>query len=85
MLFRSPVATMRLAERMRALQVPGLAVAVIDGGKLAWTRAYGVADAGSGRPLTPDTLFQAASISKPVTAVLGMRLAAAEIPLAKSA
>jgi CubicO group peptidase (beta-lactamase class C family) len=71
-----PVPTMGLAERMRALHVPGLSVAVIDGGKLAWTRAYGVADAGSGRPLTPDTLFQAASISKPVTAVLGMRLAA---------
>lgn len=67
--------TMALAERMRALHVPGLSVAVIDGGKLAWAHAYGVADAASGRPVTPDTLFQAASISKPVTAVLSMRLA----------
>ncbi|MGJ7914490.1 serine hydrolase domain-containing protein [Massilia sp. LXY-6] len=70
-----PARTMALAERMRALHVPGLSVAVIDGGKLAWAQAYGVADAASGRPATPDTLFQAASISKPVTAILSMRLA----------
>ena len=69
------VHAMALAERMRALHVPGLGVAVIDGGRIAWARAYGVADAGSGRPLTPDTLFQAASISKPVAAVLSLRLA----------
>lgn len=69
------VRTMALAERMRALHVPGLSVAVIDDGKIAWARAYGASDAGSGRPVRPDTLFQAASISKPVAAVLSLRLA----------
>jgi CubicO group peptidase (beta-lactamase class C family) len=80
---RTPVAvrgeavrTMRLAERMRALHVPGVSIAVIDQGKIAWTRAYGLSDADSGRPVTPDTLFQAASISKPVTAVATLKLAA---------
>jgi CubicO group peptidase (beta-lactamase class C family) len=72
-----PTRTRRLADRMRELRVPGVSVAVIDGGRIAWTRAYGVADADSGRPLTPDTLFQAASISKTVAAVATLKLAAA--------
>jgi CubicO group peptidase (beta-lactamase class C family) len=53
--------------------VPGVSIAVIDHGRIAWTRAYGVADADSGRPVTPATLFQAASISKPVAAVAAVR------------
>jgi CubicO group peptidase (beta-lactamase class C family) len=60
---------MRLVDRMRDLHVPGVSIAVIDHGRIAWTRAYGVADAQTGRPVTPATLFQAASISKPVAAV----------------
>jgi CubicO group peptidase (beta-lactamase class C family) len=80
---RTPVAvrgeaarTMRLAERMRALHVPGVSIAVIDQGRIAWTRAYGLADADSGRPVTPETLFQAASISKTVAAAATLELAA---------
>jgi CubicO group peptidase (beta-lactamase class C family) len=73
----APERTMRLADRMRALEVPGLSIAVINHGAVEWSRAYGVADVSTGRPVTTDTLFQAASISKPVTAVGLMRLAAA--------
>jgi CubicO group peptidase (beta-lactamase class C family) len=65
----APARTMRLADRMRDLHVPGVSIAVIDHGRIAWTRVYGVADAETGRPVTPATLFQAASISKPVAAV----------------
>jgi len=72
-----PVRTKRLVDRMRELHVPGVSVALIDGGRIAWSRAYGVADAHSGRPLTPDTVFQAASISKTVAAVATLKLAAA--------
>lgn len=71
----APVRTMRLADRMRALHVPGVSVALIDGGRLAWARTWGVADAASGRPLTTASVFQAASISKPVTAVTTLLLA----------
>ena len=69
----APARTMRLADRMRDLHVPGVSIAVIDHGRIAWTRAYGVADADSGRPVTTATLFQAASISKPVAAVAAVR------------
>jgi CubicO group peptidase (beta-lactamase class C family) len=69
----APTRTMRLADRMRELHVPGVSIAVIDHGRIAWTRAYGVADTDSGRPVTPATLFQVASISKPVAAVAAVR------------
>ena len=65
----APARTMRLLDRMRDLHVPGVSIAVIDHGRIAWSRAYGVADVETGRPVTPATLFQAASISKPVAAV----------------
>lgn len=63
-----------LAERMRQYGVPGLSVAVIHNGKLEWARGWGVRDTASCAPVTPDTAFQAASISKVVTAVLALRL-----------
>ena len=65
----APARTMRLSDRMRDLHVPGVSIAFIDHGRIAWTRAYGVADVDSGRPVTPATLFQVASISKSVAAV----------------
>ena len=43
-------------------------------GRIDWTRGYGLAGP-NGKPVTTDTLFQAASISKPVTALVTMRLA----------
>jgi CubicO group peptidase (beta-lactamase class C family) len=59
-----------LADRMRHYKVPGVSVAVINNGKLEWAKGYGVTEAGGSQPVTAETLFQAASISKPV-AVLG--------------
>lgn len=64
-----------IAERMRILDVPGLSVAVIHNGQLDWAAGYGVRDETSGLPVTTETLFQAASISKPVAALATMRLA----------
>jgi CubicO group peptidase (beta-lactamase class C family) len=66
-----PVEEYTMRERMAHWGVPGLSVAVIDGGEVAWTKAWGVKDVEVGDPVTPTTLFQAASISKPV-AVMGM-------------
>ena len=54
--------------------VPGASLALIEGGRIAWARAYGRGDAGSGTPMRPSSLFQAASISKPVTALAVLRL-----------
>jgi CubicO group peptidase (beta-lactamase class C family) len=65
--------TTDLASRMKELRVPGVSVAVIHDGKLEWARGFGVTRVG-GPPVTEDTLFQAASISKPVFATAVMSL-----------
>jgi CubicO group peptidase (beta-lactamase class C family) len=69
----TPVPLSMLKDEMRRLHVPGLSIAVIDDGRLAWAKGYGVAGP-SGAPVTPETLFQAASISKPVAAFGAMTL-----------
>lgn len=53
---------------MRQHNVPGASVAVLKNGEVAWARGYGMADSAQGQPVTPDTVFDAASIAKPVTA-----------------
>jgi CubicO group peptidase (beta-lactamase class C family) len=68
-----PVETSTLAERMEALGVPGVSIAVINNGAIEWARGYGLADVESGRPVTTTTLFQAASISKPVAATAALK------------
>lgn len=64
-----------LAQLMEHFHVPGASIAVIRDFKIHWAKAYGIADVETGRPVGADTLFQAASISKPVTAMAAMRLA----------
>ena len=54
--------------------VPGVSVAVFRDFQLEWARGYGVANLSSKQPVDTLTLFQAASISKPVTALAAMRL-----------
>jgi CubicO group peptidase (beta-lactamase class C family) len=69
-----PPQSMTIADRMAHHKVPGVSVAFFDHGQILWTRAYGFADVASKKPVTPDTLFQAASISKPVVALAALRL-----------
>jgi CubicO group peptidase (beta-lactamase class C family) len=52
--------------------VPGLSLALIQDGVLAATWEYGVRNVETGEPVGPDTVFQGASLSKPVFA-LGVR------------
>jgi CubicO group peptidase (beta-lactamase class C family) len=59
---------------MKFHRTPGVSIAVINEGKLEWARGYGVRTAGSEQAVTTDTMFQAASISKPLTAVAVLRL-----------
>jgi CubicO group peptidase (beta-lactamase class C family) len=65
--------TTPLADRMSELKVPGVSVAVIHEGRIEWARGFGVARVG-GPAVTPDTLFQAASISKPIFALAVLHL-----------
>ncbi|MFL6303797.1 MAG: serine hydrolase [Candidatus Sulfotelmatobacter sp.] len=57
-----------LAEGMAQSHVPGISIAVIDNGQIAWARGFGVIEAGRTDPVTTSTLFEAQSISKAVTA-----------------
>ena len=63
-----------LRERMHFYKVPGVSVAFFDHGKIIWTRAYGLADVAAKKPVTAETLFQAASISKPGSALAALHL-----------
>ena len=69
-----PAPPMALATRMAELKVPGVSIAVINDGAIEWAKGYGVAEAGTATPVTPRTLFQAASVSKPVAALGALRL-----------
>ena len=63
-----------LIGQMATHHVPGVSIAVIDSGRIVWAKGFGVKEAGATDPVTPATLFQAASISKPVAATGMLRL-----------
>jgi len=63
---------MKLSERMRHYNVPGVSIAVINNFQLEWAKGYGVLQAGSNDPVTPSTLFQTGSIGKPVVAAAAL-------------
>ena len=64
---------MTLPELMRHFGVPGMSLAVIQDSRIHWAKGYGTADVSTGAPVDTATLFQAASISKPVAAMGTMR------------
>jgi CubicO group peptidase (beta-lactamase class C family) len=65
---------MQLEDRMRHHRVPGLSLALIDDFEISWAKGYGSKEAGQNRPVSTQTLFQTASIGKPVTAVAALQL-----------
>jgi CubicO group peptidase (beta-lactamase class C family) len=54
--------------------IPGLALGYAREGRVHLTRGYGLADLDSRRPVTVDTVFPLASVTKPVTATVVMQL-----------
>lgn len=69
-----PAPRWALAERMAHYKVPGVSIAVISGGRIVWAGGFGVKETGTTDSVTASTLFQAASISKPVAATGMLRL-----------
>jgi CubicO group peptidase (beta-lactamase class C family) len=72
---RQGLDALTLQDVMQRFRVPAVSVAVIRDFDVHWAKAYGVADVTTGRPVQVGSLFQAASISKPVTAMAALRLA----------
>lgn len=59
---------------MELYRVPGVSIAVIHGDQIDWAKGYGVREHGKPERVDTNTLFQAASISKPVSAVAALRM-----------
>ena len=70
----SPEFLQDLPRQMRALGVPGIGIAVVERGRLAWSRGIGMANAERATPIAEDTLFEVASLSKPVFAYVVLQL-----------
>lgn len=71
--------------RMKAHDIRGLAMAVIQGNRMAWARGYGLLHPGPDvqRFIYPTTVFDAASVSKPVAAVGALQLMGTEAELTR--
>jgi CubicO group peptidase (beta-lactamase class C family) len=65
----TPATPWNIQERMQYYHVPGVSIAIIHNYTLEWAKGFGVLEAGGSTPVNSETLFQAASISKPVTAM----------------
>ena len=59
---------------MEAANIPGLSIAVVRDGKLAWNKAFGVISRQTNEPVNDNTMFEAASLTKTVTAYAALRL-----------
>ena len=89
----APEAVGMSAERLRNIdaffesemarnRVPGAVVAIARQGKLVYYKAFGFADKAKGIPATTDTIFQLASMTKPMAAVGALALTEqAKLPL----
>src|SRR5205085_4182760 len=65
---------MILAERMAYYAVPGVSIAVINNYHIEWAKGYGRLDADRKNKVDSTTLFQAASVSKPISALASLSL-----------
>ena len=65
----------KIAERMEFYKVPGVSIAVINNFQIEWAKAYGVMNANTSEPVTTETIFEAASTSKFITAVIALHFA----------
>ena len=68
-----------LDQRLKALMdrpaMVGMAVGVVENGRITFLQGYGETLAGSGEPVTPDTVFRWASVSKGVASTMVAKLA----------
>jgi CubicO group peptidase (beta-lactamase class C family) len=63
-----------IPDYMQDKNIPGVAIALIRDGEVAWTRGFGVTNTITHKPATSETLFEVASNSKVVTAYIALQL-----------
>ncbi|MGH1364550.1 MAG: serine hydrolase domain-containing protein [Calditrichia bacterium] len=65
---------MTIPEMMKRDNIPGLSIAFVDSGKIAWTKHYGYASLEDSIPINSETVFTGASLSKPIAAIAALSL-----------
>jgi beta-lactamase class C len=65
----------RLQLLMNEPSMVGLAVGIVENGRITFLKGYGETAAGSGEPVTPETVFRWASVSKGVASTMVAKLA----------
>ena len=68
---------------MERNKVPGLAMAFLHDGKLAWVETLGLSDPARGLPVTEQTHFEAASLTKPAFGYVVLHVSFTDEPLAQ--
>jgi CubicO group peptidase (beta-lactamase class C family) len=68
-----------IPELMAKARIPGLQIALIRRGKLIWQGAYGVTNSAGGSAVSKDTIFEAASLTKPLFAYIVMQMVDKEL------
>ncbi len=63
-----------IPDLMKKATIPGLTIAVVRDGKLLWTKGFGVKSTKTNEPVTEDTIFEAASLTKPFFAYAAMKM-----------
>lgn len=63
-----------IPQLLEKADVPGMSIALIQNGELVWAGAFGVSNAETKKPVTNNTVFEAASLSKPVFAYAVLKL-----------
>ena len=63
-----------LESRMEELNIPGVSITVFDNNQILWSKGYGLKNKETGEKVNENTVFQAASISKPVASVAAFKL-----------
>src|SRR5262245_59748374 len=61
-----------IAEEMAQAGVPGVALAIVSQDKVVYLKGFGLANAETREPVTPDTLFQVGSVTKMFTAAAAL-------------
>lgn len=64
----------RISRLMKEADIPGLSLALVRDGKIAYKHCFGVKNAKTGEPVADSTVFEAASLSKPVFAYAVLKL-----------
>jgi CubicO group peptidase (beta-lactamase class C family) len=70
----APQADAVVLRAMQEARVPGLGVVIFSRGAIAYAKTFGERDTADHKPFTPDTVMTAASLTKPVFAVLVLKL-----------